>query len=106
LTADKTAGVEATRPYDSPSPSSRATPDLISGECVEGIGDPTERVVPLRTYLRPYGDRHASYGSHDAKVFPNETKEFNRYPLYNGPDIRVVAGATLYSASRHQGETR
>jgi hypothetical protein len=68
-------------------------PDLISGECVEGIGDPTERVVPLRTHLRQYGDRHQSYGRYDANVFPNETKESNRYPLYNGPDIRVNAGA-------------
>jgi hypothetical protein len=38
-------------------------PDIISGQCVEGIGDPTERIVPLRTFKRRYGERDLSYGA-------------------------------------------
>jgi hypothetical protein len=67
-------------------------PDVIRGECVDGIGDPTERVIPLRTYQRMYGQRHESYGRDDIDEYPEQVRKSGRYPLFTGPDIRVVQG--------------
>jgi hypothetical protein len=67
-------------------------PDVIGGQCIEGIGDPTERIVPLRTHKRRYGERHVSYGQHNLENYPEEVKKSNRYPLFSGPDIRTVHG--------------
>ena len=67
-------------------------PDAIRGECVEGIGDPTERIVPLRTHKRRYGERHNSYGKDDIDQYPEAIHASGRYPLFTGPDIRTVQG--------------
>jgi hypothetical protein len=67
-------------------------PDAISGQCVEGIGDPTERVVPLRNYQRMYGERHETFGRFRLDQYPDNVLKSGRYPLFNGPDIRTVVG--------------
>ena len=67
-------------------------PDLMSGQCVEGIGDPTERIVPLRAHNRRYGERHQLYGKQHNSQFPEEVHKSGRYPLFNGEDIRSVHG--------------
>jgi hypothetical protein len=67
-------------------------PDVITGQCVEGIGDPTERVVPLRNVQRRYGERHESYGKVSPERFPEAVFKLGRFPLFNGPDIRTVFG--------------
>lgn len=67
-------------------------PDIISGQCVDGIGDPTERVVPLRTHRRQYGERDKAYGRYNFDLYPDEVVKSGRYPLFNGPDIRTVHG--------------
>jgi hypothetical protein len=67
-------------------------PDIIGGQCVEGIGDPTERVTPLRNFKRRYGERHESFGRYNFDVYPEEVHKSGRYPLFNGPDIRTVHG--------------
>ena len=67
-------------------------PDIISGHCVDGIGDPTERVVPLRTFERKYGERDQSYGKSNLQNFPKAVHESGRYPLFSVADIRTVHG--------------
>ena len=67
-------------------------PDAIRGECLEGIGDPTERIVPLRTHKRRYGERHDSYGKEHVDNYPEAVRASGRYPLFTGPDIRTVVG--------------
>jgi Glycosyltransferase family 17 len=67
-------------------------PDVISGQCVEGIGDPTERIVPLRNHHRMYGERHETYGKLNLEKYPDHVHKVGRYPLFNGPDIRTVHG--------------
>ena len=67
-------------------------PDLIGGRCVEGIGDPTERIIPLRNHKRMYGERHASYGKQSNSDYPEVVHTLGRYPLFTGPDIRTVHG--------------
>jgi hypothetical protein len=49
-------------------------PDLIGGQCIEGIRDPTERMVPLRVHEREFAERHATYGQLDPEDFPDEIK--------------------------------
>jgi Glycosyltransferase family 17 len=65
-------------------------PDVISGQCIEGIGDPSERMVPLRDHRRRYGERHQSYGKRDPNMYPRSVRKQGRYPLFNGPDFRTV----------------
>jgi hypothetical protein len=74
-------------------------PDLIAGQCVDGIGDPTERIVPLRTHERMYGERDELYGKTNNMEFPEAVHKSGRYPLFTGPDIRTVHGdrGLLYS---------
>ena len=67
-------------------------PDAIGGQCIDGIGDPTDRVVPLRDHRRRFGERHVSYGKLDSKSFPEAVVKLGRYPLFNGPDFRTVHG--------------
>jgi hypothetical protein len=67
-------------------------PDIISGQCVEGIGDPTERIIPLRNFKRRYGERDESFGRNNLNVYPEEVHKSGRYPLFNGNDIRGIHG--------------
>jgi Glycosyltransferase family 17 len=67
-------------------------PDVISGQCIDGIGDPTERVVPLRKHRRRYGERDPLYGKRSLHAYPDAVRSLGRYPLFNGPDIRTVVG--------------
>lgn len=74
-------------------------PDIINGECVEGIGDPTERVVPLRNFNRRYGERSQQYGAYDNSKYPEDVIKSDRFPLFSGPDIRTVHGDRGYPYS-------
>ena len=67
-------------------------PDIVGGQCVDGIGDPTERIIPLRTHQRMYGERHKSYGMRDLNNYPEAVHKSGRYPLFTGPDMRTVHG--------------
>lgn len=69
-------------------------PDVIKGECIDGIGDPTERMVPPRSYRRRYGERTHDWGFSDQHRYPDYVKNSSRFPLFNGADIRTTAGAT------------
>jgi hypothetical protein len=83
-------------------------PDIISGQCFGEIGDPTERVVPLRDVDRQYGMRVQSYGKDDPDSFPQAVKDSGRFPLFAGRDVREVAGCrglTNYQNRPGHGET-
>jgi hypothetical protein len=67
-------------------------PDVIAGHCVEGIGDPTERVVPLRMISRSWGERSMKYGLLSNIQYPEQVLKSGLNPLFSGPDIRTVHG--------------
>jgi hypothetical protein len=67
-------------------------PDLIAGQCVDGVGDPTGRVVAARKVDGKYGERTEEFGARDLKHMREDIKASGRYPLYNGADIRLVPG--------------
>lgn len=67
-------------------------PDMISGLCLEGVGDPSERVVPLRVYKRTWGERTLDYGHLSPDDFPKWIKKSGRYPLFSATDIRTNSG--------------
>jgi Glycosyltransferase family 17 len=71
-------------------------PDAIAGQCIDGIGDPSERVVPLRDHRRRFGERDESYGKSYLDSFPEAVVKLGRYPLFNGPDFRTVIGDRGY----------
>eukprot|EP00541_Cyclophora_tenuis_P004097 CAMPEP_0116548758 /NCGR_PEP_ID=MMETSP0397-20121206/4513_1 /TAXON_ID=216820 /ORGANISM="Cyclophora tenuis, Strain ECT3854" /LENGTH=268 /DNA_ID=CAMNT_0004073441 /DNA_START=48 /DNA_END=854 /DNA_ORIENTATION=+ len=66
-------------------------PDFITGECIEGVGDPTGRVVPVRHFQREWGGRVQGYGT--AGGYSDAVKTVERYPLWNTQDFRNVGGA-------------
>jgi hypothetical protein len=67
-------------------------PDMVSGQCIEGVGDPTERVIPLRVFQRKYGARTEQYGGKSLEGIREEVKKFGRWPLFNGADMRIAPG--------------
>ncbi|KAL3921498.1 MAG: hypothetical protein SGILL_002714 [Bacillariaceae sp.] len=68
-------------------------PDVILGQCVDGIGDPTERISPKRTYERRYGGRTSEYGFYDPQDYPKHVLDSGRFPLWSSRDIREVTGS-------------
>jgi hypothetical protein len=67
-------------------------PDILVGNCLLGIGDNSGRVSPTRNYNNEYGQRTSDYGKHDYQQYPKDVIENNRYPLWDGRDIRTVNG--------------
>jgi hypothetical protein len=62
--------------------------DMVVGECLEGIGDPSGRVVPVRRTKRLYGRRAAGYGKMGIGDYNDQIVAPGRYPLFNGVDTR------------------
>jgi hypothetical protein len=83
--------------------------DLKKGQCIEGIGNPSERVVPLRKFRGKYGERTATYGMSDYKNYPKHVLESKKFPLWSGHDIRTVSGTgdllTTYKQTPGHGVT-
>lgn len=86
-------------------------PDLILGNCIAGVGDPTGRVTPVRD-ISPEGSdqmtegsRHHGWGKWDYNNYPQDVKDNNRFPLWDGRDIREVMGSTdnLVNRVRRRG---
>eukprot|EP00541_Cyclophora_tenuis_P000116 CAMPEP_0116541480 /NCGR_PEP_ID=MMETSP0397-20121206/505_1 /TAXON_ID=216820 /ORGANISM="Cyclophora tenuis, Strain ECT3854" /LENGTH=440 /DNA_ID=CAMNT_0004065425 /DNA_START=79 /DNA_END=1401 /DNA_ORIENTATION=+ len=70
-------------------------PDLMMGECTEGIGDPTDRVVALREFKREFGNREIAFGLHPKRsgpLYSDVLKKFERYPLWGTQDYREILG--------------
>jgi hypothetical protein len=67
-------------------------PDMLSGQCIQGVGDPTERVVPLRIFRRKYGERTDQYGGRSIEGIRPEVKSLGRWPLFNAADMRIAPG--------------
>lgn len=91
-------------------------PDFISGNCWEGVGDPTDRVVPLRDVRREFGRREPGFGMYPPikeRIYYYESViARGRYPLFSGADMRDVEGArgltnfvnlTGHGTSHHYG---
>jgi len=67
-------------------------PDMVSGQCIEGVGDSTERIIPKRAFKRKYGARTKEYGGQSVEDFSEEIRKSGRFPLYNGADMRINPG--------------
>lgn len=73
-------------------------PDLIVGSCIAGVGDPSGRVTPEREIQGPgrnaktFGGRGVDWGKEDYKRYPQDVIDNNRFPLWDGRDIREVNG--------------
>lgn len=73
-------------------------PDLIIGACIAGVGDPSGRVTPERDFSLPgsnaktLGYRLEEWGLEDFHNYPKDIVENKRFPLWDGRDIREVAG--------------
>jgi hypothetical protein len=77
-------------------------PDVIIGECIEGIGDPTGRPKPERLFLGIHGERKPEWGANSEKDYPAEVIAKGRYPLANGADFRT--GVRNHGVQRMQHE--
>ena len=60
---------------------------------MDGIGDPTERILPKRNFKRQYGSRTSEYGLYDPNEYPQHVLDSGRFPLWSSRDIREVAGS-------------
>jgi len=71
-------------------------PDVILGNCIEGVGDPSGRVTVQRSVSPPgrkaktLGQRNDGWGWDDLNDFPTDVIENKRFPLIDGRDIREV----------------
>ena len=64
-------------------------PDLVIGECIEGIGSPQGRPTPLRKFKGVHGERASGWGSNGAEDYPEDVIKNGTYPLANGADMRT-----------------
>jgi hypothetical protein len=64
-------------------------PDMVSGACLEGVGDNADRMQAKRKHE---GGRRATGYGEDGLYFENLTDAHSRYPLWNGPDMRELRG--------------
>ena len=73
-------------------------PDMMMGECIMGIGDPTGRILPPRKNKIPtQGERvNEGYGRFSPALdhFRQEHNTLNRYPLHTATDFRATASGT------------
>lgn len=68
-------------------------PDMMLGRCVEGVGDPTGRIMAVRKYKRRHGTRLEGYGRPDGNYLP-EIRSLGRYPLWSTQDFRNIEGTS------------
>ena len=68
-------------------------PDMMMGECIMGIGDPTGRILPPRDNRdRIHGTRNdIGFGRFTPEDFLPEHKSLGRYPLHTATDFRSVS---------------
>jgi hypothetical protein len=70
----------------------RFHPDMMSGACLDGVGDPTGRIVPVRNYHRTRGKRDDASGNRGK--YRDEHVSLGRYPLWSIQDFRTQEGNT------------
>jgi hypothetical protein len=64
-------------------------PDAVLGECIEGIGDPSDRPVPERSNNDGHY-RSEGWGLKGGEDYDATVHALGRYPLLNGPDMRML----------------
>ena len=84
-------------------------PDVMPGHCIEGLGEPTGRMVPTRSVSlkealedesmpdggpKIFGWRDNDWGQESRDEYPQHVKDSNLYPLWNAAEIRANDGAT------------
>ena len=73
-------------------------PDVILGNCVLGVGDEQGRATPERVQTIggdrriPAGSRTGNWGARDYKKYPRDVLKHQRFPLWDGRDIREING--------------
>jgi Glycosyltransferase family 17 len=69
-------------------------PDMILGSCIEGIGDSSGRISPIREYHRRHGSRIESHGGGESHEYRQEYATLKRYPLWTPQDFREAGDKT------------
>lgn len=65
-------------------------PDMVIGDCVMGVGDPTGRIVPVRDNRnRVNGARVRGHGK-SRDDYTEHHKALDRYPLHTATDFRMA----------------
>mmetsp|Transcript_16285 Transcript_16285/g.33539 ORF Transcript_16285/g.33539 Transcript_16285/m.33539 type:complete len:571 (-) Transcript_16285:70-1782(-) len=73
-------------------------PDVILGHCVLGVGDNQGRATPRRVHTIggdrriPAGARTGNWGATDYKKYPKDVLAYQRFPLWDGRDMREING--------------
>ena len=67
-------------------------PDMMIGACLDGVGDPTGRIVPVRNYHRTRGKRDDASGNRGK--YRDEHVSLGRYPLWSIQDVRSQGGSS------------
>jgi hypothetical protein len=65
-------------------------PDVIIGECIEGIGDSTKHSLAPRVFKKTIGFREKGYGP--GGNYSKMPKNTTLFPLWNAPDYRQLEG--------------
>jgi hypothetical protein len=68
-------------------------PDMMLGACIDKIGDPSGRVVPVREYQRTRGSRGEGY---TPEGYLPHIVSSGRYPVWTTQDYRNIAGGFQY----------
>jgi hypothetical protein len=76
-------------------------PDIIVGECLEGIGDSTKHSLAPRVFKKTIGFREKGYGP--GGNYSKMPKNTTLFPLWNAPDYRQLEGGRQIQGHSHTG---
>jgi hypothetical protein len=79
-------------------------PDMMLGECIDKIGDPTGRVVSGRDYHRTRGHRESGYDPGKPGGYLSHIVSSGLYPLWSTQDFRSIEGGQQYRWVNHSQE--
>ena len=71
-------------------------PDMVSGQCISGIGNPVSRIVPERTN-GTQGMRLRGHGQTSIHDYIEAHRVLGRYPLHTATDFRMAITASIHA---------
>lgn len=71
-------------------------PDMVTGQCIVGVGNPAGRIVPERSN-GTQGARLRGYGQTGTEDYLEAHKVLGRYPLHTATDFRMAITASEHA---------